>query len=564
MTFPEVQAERREASRDGRRRSATLASASPGRLPQPPASPTGMSIAEQDRMIKRAIAVCALFLPSCVEPEESLETSVHESVFAVGTLWETDLIEVCWEDSAFSNPGDDPAMLAHGRQISERVVMETWGKISRLNIPGGWPRCSTLSDPEIRIGHARVSVASSRYGKQSKGVPSSIIMNVSCAPPGDGGGSCGAGDLCIGPGGNPGIAWGSDTCIKRQAQHEMGHALGFAHEHAHPDHDRYCLREALDGPGSDGEPLWSYEPASVMSYCPARVASDFRLAPGDVRGLLTMYPSQVRAFQNPDFGYSPTGISSRWVFGPGDYLVANTPHLAQIRSLAITPGLRVTACKSGSCQVFEDQVPQLQGALANGLDRLIVTTNVVVTSGRGFTGAAQRLAWGTHRASAGQLSVVGDNQITSIFLPHGVAAVLCDGEGTATGAGTGCTFPFMGSPSTDHQPVYQLAASIDNRASRVDVLPLALGYDQAYFAGNAPILGTVGQVFRSSTHPSLANVRSLLVPTNVQVTLCTNENGTGTCVAHRNSVENLASTIAGQPIRYLAVQDLLRVPPPIQ
>jgi hypothetical protein len=70
--------------------------------------------------------------------------------------------------------------------------------------------------------------------------------------------------------------------------HELGHILGFRHEHIHPDQGGTCQEK------SDGgfEPITDYDPSSVMHYprCNAKPIKNFVLSELDKQGAGLAYP----------------------------------------------------------------------------------------------------------------------------------------------------------------------------------------------------------------------------------------------------------------------------------
>lgn len=71
-------------------------------------------------------------------------------------------------------------------------------------------------------------------------------------------------------------------------RHELGHVLGFRHEHARPESNGVCAEDP------DFRPLTPYDPASVMHYnaysrCAGSNVSDYLLTPLDRAGAVSLY-----------------------------------------------------------------------------------------------------------------------------------------------------------------------------------------------------------------------------------------------------------------------------------
>ncbi len=234
-------------------------------------------------------------------------------------------------------------------------------------------------------------------------------------------------------------------------------------------------------------------------------------------------------------------------FGAGTFL-ANAGDLAKVgndatRLLEVGPSMRVRACTDegdgvGSCEWYEN----LTGGnrtftTAAGISRLDVRPLLVGYRDANFGGVAEGFEIGRHEVARGRLSVVGNDTITSLRIAPGLTARLCSDDPEKTVGGTCQTF--TGSQA-------QIAASLDNRTSWIEVRPVTVLFQDANLTGTRQRFGAGRFTVASLTEVGNDTVTSAFVPEGVITRLCSDDpNATvgGVCTVFSKSSVQLASNL---------------------
>lgn len=173
-------------------------------------------------------------------------------------------ISVCWENSE--------SKYTREMEWVRNAVTETWQTYGNLSFRG-WGSCSSgARGIRIRIDDSNPLVKV--LGRQLDGMPNGMILNFDFQSWGT---SC---------------ASRKESCIREQAVHEFGHAIGLAHEH-NTSGPEVCRAESQ---GKSGDwPLTIYDSDSIMNYCRKSNAGDWKLTDSDINGVKTIYPRFVPA-----------------------------------------------------------------------------------------------------------------------------------------------------------------------------------------------------------------------------------------------------------------------------
>jgi astacin (peptidase family M12A) len=362
-------------------------------------------------------------------------------------------------------------------------------------------------------------------------------------------------------------------CGKGEIIHEIGHAVGFIHEHQRTDRDQYVtinidnvdpdFKYAFDKfvvqYGGDGANAGSYDYASIMHYgafdfsinglrtitAPQTIGQRIGLSQGDIDaarrissegGVVADDGLKVTLYRdNGNVGISQSFLPGYYVTDQLDIVGDN-----QTSGIKVPPGLGVELW-AGSVnephQFFYENTPTLPTAFNNKVSSIFVVRAVTAFRESSLWGVQQSFRPGTYKLSAGQMSTVGIG-VSSILIPPGMTVDLCSSE-----SGTGCqTFEgsvsFVGSTLNDNVRMIRVNAGVTTY-SEIDFNAGVSGARKTY-----PIGVYTGHF--------LPNVSSLKTDRDIQVKACYFVNGTG-CVIYRGDVNYVGDTM-NDAIQYIKVE----------
>lgn len=178
--------------------------------------------------------------------------------------WGAPVIDVCWETLA---PEETSA-----RAWVFDAVNSAWPKFSAIRFVG-WGAC-VAGASGIHIAEGDFVARTVGLGKEVNGVKNGLRLNFTF---------------------HEWNQWCSrdaatrEKCVRANAVHEFGHALGFVHEHNRHDRPDSCT-EIPDTSAGD-KILTPWDPESVMNYCNTnRMLAAGRLSDGDKHSVAVLYP----------------------------------------------------------------------------------------------------------------------------------------------------------------------------------------------------------------------------------------------------------------------------------
>jgi hypothetical protein len=243
------------------------------------------------------------------------------------------------------------------------------------------------------------------------------------------------------------------------------------------------------------------------------------------------------------------GFGPQQTFGPGAYL-GNLGQLSSVGNdlilrLDVGPSMRVRACANeaplrNTCTNYENLTTGNRTfRVKPGTSRLEVRPLVVGYRDPYGTGVAQGFEIGRHESAKGDLAKVGNDQITSLRMAPGLTARLCSDNPETT---VGYTCLVFGGPT------WAIPASLDNRASWIEIRPVTVAYQNAQFAGVSQRFGP--GIYSASQMTTVGNntISSLLVNEGVSTRICDTAAlvGGGACGLYKNSALALPSSLDNQ------------------
>ena len=360
-------------------------------------------------------------------------------------------------------------------------------------------------------------------------------------------------------------------CPWGRIAHEIGHTVGFFHEQSRLDRDTFvtihwdnirtdnnCPQqfETFAARGRDGQHIGPYDYGSIMHYgltqCSDGTGNAITPKQSGVtigqRNALSMWDRYAAeamrsgwnmtgstgpaaaVFRDANYG----GVSQ--TFLPGHFRAIPTNNMLatvgddQITSVIVPAGLSVRLCTGAGwpdydvCQTLAGTTAQLPSTLDNRVSTVDVERAVTVYRGLDQTGVSQTFRVGTYAANEGELGTIGNDTISSLYVPPGLVAELCWSE-----SGTGSTGSYC---RTYEGNVDDVGDFMDNQTSLIRVKRAVTLYQEARLWGNHKTLV-------AGTHTSFApvsGVSSLIVGDGLQARLCSNSDGSGTCAVFRGDV----------------------------
>ena len=455
----------------------------------------------------RCASVLLLAIAACGGPDTydpAFEDTEEDAAYAdTDKRWPNpSSIIVCWNDNAYGTATKNQ------RRAWTQAAIEREFKTRPEFYLGfrGWGRCSATADPDVRIGIQSISkaAADAKIGTDNIGANPSVRIN----PP-----SCGRPDGSYGK-----------TCFESLMIHEFLHVAGFKHEQDRPDTPADRRDQQTGGRGDELIGAWDLH--SMSNYENPDAFTQAALSDTDVLGLQVMYVAMqstaVRLYQHRDY----RGVSS--LLGVGRWSAARDQLSIRdntLSSFRVPRGRAIKVCDrsngTGTCLIYKGNVRLMGAGMHDRTSFVEVTPAVQIYRDRNFRGASERINIGTRTSS--QLARVGPEAMSSIRVPAGVVAKVCRRDGTSC---------------TEYSRDTANLGGRDNQAGWIQVIPVATGYQHAYFRGGSRIFRP-GYYYRGAALGAVGNntLSSLRVTPGIRATVCLISNptsndrrtGTGMC-----------------------------------